>query len=153
PRPVARRAGAAFVPLAGHIVERVLGFHAELVHRLTWTWSNKTRTRSSRSTRRAAMAEPRIPAGFDFTDPELCASRVPAAELAERRRAAPVWWQAQPRGSGGFDDDGFWVVTRHADIVEISRSSHLFGTWENTAIIRHVRPVTQESLDMQRLIL
>ncbi len=99
------------------------------------------------------MAEPRIPAGFDFTDPDLCARRVPAAELAELRRAAPVWWQAQQRGSAGFDDDGFWVVTRHADIVEISRSSHLYGSWENTAIIRHVRTVTQESLDMQRLIL
>jgi cholest-4-en-3-one 26-monooxygenase len=99
------------------------------------------------------MAEPRLPAGFDFTDPDLCAQRVPAAELAELRRAAPVWWQAQHRGLAGFDDDGFWVVTRHADIVEISRSSHLYGSWENTAIIRHVRPVTQESLDMQRLIL
>jgi cholest-4-en-3-one 26-monooxygenase len=99
------------------------------------------------------MTEPRIPAGFDFTDPNLCVQRVPAAELAELRRVAPVWWQAQPRGSSGFDDDGFWVVTRHADIVEISRSSQLFGTWENTAIIRHVRPVTPEGLDMQRLIL
>src|SRR5215472_8231868 len=100
------------------------------------------------------MAEPpRIPAGFDLTDPELCRQRVPAAELAELRRAAPIWWQPQPRLSAGFDDDGFWAVTKHADIVEISRSSDLFGSWENTAIIRHVRPVTPEGLEIQRLIL
>src|SRR5262245_13809284 len=98
------------------------------------------------------MAEPRIPAGFDLTDPDLCVQRVPTAELAELRRAAPVWWNAQPLGSSGFDDGGFWAVTRHADIVEISRSSHLYGSWENTAIIRYTRPVTPE-LGVQRLIL
>src|SRR5215468_7818875 len=98
------------------------------------------------------MAEPRIPQGFDFTDPEIYVQRVPADELAELRRIAPVWWNAQPRGSAGFDDDGYWVVTRHADVVEISRSSDLFGSWENTAIIRHSQPI-EESIDLQRLIL
>src|SRR5215471_18650198 len=98
------------------------------------------------------MAEPRIPQGFDFTDPEIYVQRVPADELAELRRIAPVWWNAQPRGSAGFGDDGYWVVTRHADVVEISRSSDLFGSWENTAIIRHGQPI-EESIDLQRLIL
>jgi len=99
------------------------------------------------------MTGPRIPAGFDFTDPDLNAERVPAAELAEARRAAPVWWCAQRRGSSGFDDDGYWAVTRHADIVEISRNSDLFGSWENTALIRYGQPITPESLALNRLIL
>jgi cholest-4-en-3-one 26-monooxygenase len=99
------------------------------------------------------MAEPRIPAGFDFTDPNLYEHRVPAAEFAELRRAAPVWWNAQPRGASGFDDEGYWVVSKHADIVEISRSSELFGSWENTAIIRLGQPQTPESMELQRLIL
>jgi len=99
------------------------------------------------------MTGPRIPPGFDFTDPDLYASRVPAAEFAELRRAAPVWWNAQPRGSAGFDDDGFWVVSKHADIVEISRSSDLFGTWENTAIIRLSPQTTPDTIELQRLIL
>jgi cholest-4-en-3-one 26-monooxygenase len=99
------------------------------------------------------MAEPRIPPGFDFTDPDLYACRVPAAELAELRKAAPVWWNAQPRGTSGFDDEGYWVVSRHADVVEISRSSDVFGSWENTAIIRHGQPQTPESMGLQRLIL
>jgi cholest-4-en-3-one 26-monooxygenase len=99
------------------------------------------------------MAEPRIPPGFDFTDPNLYAHRVPAAEFAELRRASPVWWNAQPRGASGFDDEGYWVVSKHADIVEISRSSELFGSWENTAIIRLGQPQTPESMELQRLIL
>jgi cholest-4-en-3-one 26-monooxygenase len=99
------------------------------------------------------MAGPSIPAGFDFTDPDLYANRMPAAEFAELRRTAPVWWNAQPRGASGFDDTGFWVVTRHADVLEVSRRSDLYSSERKTAIIRHARTVTQESLDMQRLIL
>jgi cholest-4-en-3-one 26-monooxygenase len=99
------------------------------------------------------MAEPQIPAGFDFTDPEIYAHRVPAEEFAELRRAAPVWWNAQPRGAGGFDDEGYWVVSKHADIVEISRNSDLFGSWQNTAIIRLGQVQTEDTLAMQRLIM
>ncbi|MGH3171288.1 MAG: steroid C27-monooxygenase, partial [Trebonia sp.] len=98
------------------------------------------------------MAEPSIPPGFDFTDPDLYAQRVPAAELAELRRVAPIWWNEQPRGASGFDDEGYWVVTRHADVVEASRND-VFSSQEKTAIIRHGNPVTDESLSMQRLIL
>jgi cholest-4-en-3-one 26-monooxygenase len=99
------------------------------------------------------MAEPSIPPGFDFTDPDLYASRVPADEFAELRRTAPVWWNAQPRGASGFDDDGYWVVTKHADVLEVSRSSDLYSSQEKTAIIRHAQQVTPESIEMQRLIL
>jgi cholest-4-en-3-one 26-monooxygenase len=97
--------------------------------------------------------QPQIPPGFDFTDPDLYARRVPAAELAALRKAAPVWWNSQPRGASGFDDEGYWVVSKHADIVDISRSSELFGSWENTAIIRLGEPQTPESMELQRLIL
>ena len=95
------------------------------------------------------MTELRIPAGFDFTDPDLYAHRVPNEELAELRRAAPIWWNSQP--DSGFDDGGFWVVSKHADIVEISRNSDLFGSWENSAIIRHGTDI-KDSIDLQRLI-
>jgi len=99
------------------------------------------------------MAEPRIPPGFDFTDPDLCHRRMPAAELAELRRTAPVWWNSQRRGSAGFDDDGYWVVTRHADVVEVSRNSDVYSSWENTAIIRHREGTGREQIELQRLIL
>ncbi|HUJ08010.1 MAG TPA: cytochrome P450 [Streptosporangiaceae bacterium] len=96
------------------------------------------------------MPGPQIPEGFDVTDPDLYAHRVPNDELAELRRAAPIWWNSQP--DSGFDDDGFWVVSKHADIMEISRNSDLFGSWENTAIIRHGGDI-KDSIDLQRLIL
>ncbi|MCL2584624.1 MAG: cytochrome P450 [Streptosporangiales bacterium] len=99
------------------------------------------------------MVTPNIPEGFDFTDPDLNQRRLPAAELAELRRTAPVWWSRQPRGTGGFDDDGYWVVTRHADVQYVSRNSGLFSSAAKTAIIRYNRPMTPEELPFQRLIL
>ncbi|MDT7601089.1 MAG: cholest-4-en-3-one 26-monooxygenase [Pseudonocardiales bacterium] len=99
------------------------------------------------------MAVARIPEGFDFTDPDLYAERVPLAEFAELRRNAPVWWNAQRRGSAGFDDEGFWVVSRHSDVKEVSRNSDVYSTWENSAIIRLGEGTTREQIDMQRFIM
>ena len=99
------------------------------------------------------MTTPGIPQGFDFTDPDLYASRVPSEEFAELRRTAPVWWNAQRRGSAGFDDEGYWVVTRHADILEVSRRSELYSSWENTALIRFQEGIDRDAIEMQRVIL
>jgi cholest-4-en-3-one 26-monooxygenase len=99
------------------------------------------------------VAEPNIPQGFDFTDPDLYAQRVPSEELAELRRAAPVWWNPQRPGAGGFDDDGFWAVTRHADVVAVSRDSDTYSTWENTAIIRHQEGATRDQIELQRFVM
>ncbi len=99
------------------------------------------------------MAEPSIRPGFDFTDPDLCVQRLPAEELAELRRTAPVWWSQQPRGTGGFGDDGYWVVTRHADVLQVSRRSDIYSSEAKSALIRYGRPVTEEDFKLQRLIL
>jgi cholest-4-en-3-one 26-monooxygenase len=99
------------------------------------------------------MAVPDIPPGFDFTDPDLGWSRVPAEELAELRRAAPVWWVAQRRGSAGFDDEGYWAVTRHADIVDVSKRPEVYSSSENTALIRFAEGTPRESVELQRVIL
>ena len=97
------------------------------------------------------MAEPKLPPGFDFTDPDLYAIRVPQDEFAELRRTAPVWWN--PQRPGPFDDEGFWAVTRHADIVAVSRDSGTYSTWENTAIIRHQEGTTREQIELQRFVM
>lgn len=99
------------------------------------------------------MSAPSLPEEFDFTDPDLWARRVPLAEFAELRRTAPVWWNAQRRGAGGFDDEGFWVVTRYADIKEVSGDTETFSSSENTAIIRFQEGIERESIEAQRLIL
>src|SRR5260370_1687828 len=92
----------------------------------------------------------RIPPGFDFTDPDLYVQRVPTEEFAELRRAAPVWWNQQPRGAGGFDDQGDWVGPKDRDIIPASRTSDIFSSWENTALIRIERRLNPPPLQQPR---
>lgn len=99
------------------------------------------------------MASPSLPGGFDFTDPDLYAERVPLEEFAELRRTAPIWWNEQPFRVSGFDDAGFWVVTKHADVKEVSRRTDVFSSRENTAIIRFNEEMTREQIEMQRFIM
>ena len=66
---------------------------------------------------------PNLPPGFDFTDPDIYAERLPIEELAEMRKVAPIWWNEQPEDVGGFGDGGYWVVTKHKDVKEVSRRS------------------------------
>jgi cholest-4-en-3-one 26-monooxygenase len=98
------------------------------------------------------MPEPQIAPGFDLTDPDLYARRVPHEEFASLRRAAPVRWNPQPRDMG-FDDDGFWAVTRHKDVVAISRDSDTFSSYENGAIVRFPSGNTRDQVELQRVIM
>ncbi|MEU3752260.1 cytochrome P450 [Streptomyces olivoreticuli] len=99
------------------------------------------------------MSCPALPGGFDFTDPGLYEQRVPLPEFAVLRRTAPVWWNAQPHGVAGFDDDGYWVVTRHADVREVSTRPEVFSSAANTAVIRFHEHIRREQIDVQRLIM
>ncbi|GAB2600065.1 cytochrome P450 [Streptomyces capparidis] len=99
------------------------------------------------------MSCPALPEGFDFTDPDLYQRGVPLPELAELRATAPVWWNAQPHGLAGFDDDGYWVVTRHADVKEVSTHPEVFSSHANTAIIRFREGIARDQIDVQRLII
>ena len=96
-----------------------------------------------------------IPASFDFTDPELYEKRLPHPEWAELRRTEPIHWvQKADRGCDAFDDDGYWVVTKHADVKEISRRTNEgFSTYENTAIPRFAPGTDRGIIDMTRFIL
>jgi cholest-4-en-3-one 26-monooxygenase len=99
------------------------------------------------------MTCPNLPTGFDFTDPDIYAERLPVEELAELRRTAPIWWNEQPIGKGGFNDGGFWVVTKHKDVKEVSLRSDVFSTYQNTAIPRFPDDIPRENIDMQRAVL
>ena len=96
---------------------------------------------------------PDLPAGFDVTDPAVLGERIPFEEFAELRRNAPVWWCEQPPTVGGFQDEGFWVVTRHEEVKEVSQRSDIFSTHENTAIPRFADDIPRENVEMQRFIL
>jgi cholest-4-en-3-one 26-monooxygenase len=98
------------------------------------------------------MAEPQLAPGFDLTDPDLYANRVPQEEFALLRRSAPVRWNPQPRDMG-FDDDGFWAVTKHKDVVAVSRDSETWSSYENCSIVRFPSGNTREQIELQRVIM
>jgi cholest-4-en-3-one 26-monooxygenase len=80
---------------------------------------------------------PNLPPGFDFTDPDVHVKGLPVEELAELRRAAPIWWNAQSADQGGFDDGGYWVVSKHKDVREVSLRSDVFSSAENCVVPRY----------------
>src|SRR6202171_4641740 len=99
------------------------------------------------------MQAPNLPPGFDFTDPDVYAERLPVEELAEMRKNAPIWWNEQPMGKGGFNDGGFWVVTKHKDVKEVSLRSDVFSSLENTAIARYKDGASRDKIETGRLVL
>ncbi|MCV7378719.1 steroid C27-monooxygenase [Mycobacterium alsense] len=83
------------------------------------------------------MAAPNLPPGFDFTDPDIYAHRLPVAELAELRATAPVWWNEQAPDQGGFGDGGYWAVTKHRDIRDVSLRSDVFSSAAKSIVPRY----------------
>ncbi|MGW5106063.1 cytochrome P450 [Nocardia sp. NPDC004123] len=99
------------------------------------------------------MTTSSIPAGFDFTDPDLWATRTPIEEFAELRRTAPIWWNEQRDGAGGYHDGGYWVVSKLEDVKEISKDPVLFSSRENTSIIRLPDGISEDQKDLTRAML
>ena len=99
------------------------------------------------------MACPNLPPGFDFLDPDVNVKGLPVDELAELRKVAPIWWNEQPIGKGGFNDGGYWVITKHADVKEVSRRSDVFSSWQNCTIPVWPDDMTREAIDLQRHVM
>lgn len=99
------------------------------------------------------MPTPNLPPGFDFTDPDIYTERLPIEELAELRRIAPIWWNEQPIGTGGFDDGGFWVVTKHKDVKEVSLRSDVFSSLAKTALPRYRDGTVGEQIERGKYVL
>jgi cholest-4-en-3-one 26-monooxygenase len=99
------------------------------------------------------MASVNIPSDFDFLDADLNLERLPVEELAELRKAEPIHWVDVPGGTGGFGDKGYWIVTRHADVKEVSRRSDIFGSSPDGAIPVWPQEMTREAVDVQKAVL
>jgi cholest-4-en-3-one 26-monooxygenase len=97
------------------------------------------------------MASPDLPPGFDFTDPDIYATRLPVEEFAELRRAAPIWWNEQPTDVGGFGDGGYWVVSKHKDVREASLRNDVFSSAQNSIVPRYKEGVAKSQIEMGRL--
>jgi cholest-4-en-3-one 26-monooxygenase len=100
------------------------------------------------------MASPNLPEGFDPTDPDVCVKGLPVDEWAELRKTAPVWWcETTPGKAGGFNDGGYWVVTKLNDVKEVSRRSDIFSSYENCVIPRFNDDIAREDIEVQRFVM
>ncbi len=96
---------------------------------------------------------PNVLPGFDFLDPDVNLKALPVEELAELRRAEPVHWVDVPGGTGGFGDPGYWLVTKNADVKEVSLRNDVFSSWLNGAIPVWPPEMTREAIDLQRNVM
>jgi cholest-4-en-3-one 26-monooxygenase len=96
-----------------------------------------------------------VPAGFDPTDPDIYVQGVPHDEFLAMRRTAPVQWVEQPpeARAGQLGGNGYWAVSKHADVAAISKNSKDFSSQENGAIIRFAPDITREAVELQGVML
>jgi cholest-4-en-3-one 26-monooxygenase len=79
------------------------------------------------------------PATLDVVSPEQYERHgYPHAEWAWLRRHAPVFWYDRP------NTDPFWVITKHADIVEIGKQPELFLNAPRLAVFTNDMPPPPE---------
>ncbi len=98
-----------------------------------------------------------LPDGFDFTDPFLNEDAIPHEEFKALRENSPVHWVTQLAGAyDGMSEEsgaGYYAVSKHADVLAISKNGKEWSTAENGAIVRFSEGMTREQVEMQRLIL
>ncbi|MGE2714625.1 cytochrome P450 [Mycolicibacterium litorale] len=90
---------------------------------------------------------------FDFLDATLNLERLPVEELAELRKSEPIHWVDVPGGTGGFGDKGYWLVTKHADVKEVSKRNDVFGSSPDGAIPVWPQDMTRDAIDLQKAVL
>lgn len=90
---------------------------------------------------------------FDFLDANLNLERLPVEELAELRKSEPIHWVDVPGGTGGFGDKGYWLVTKHADVKEVSKRNDIFGSSPDGAIPVWPQGMTRDAIDLQKAVL
>ena len=70
----------------------------------------------------------------DLNDPDTFVAGVPHEWFAWLREHDPV--HRNPEAAG----PGFWAVTRHADVVAVSRVPELFSSWQGSALVADLPP-------------
>jgi cholest-4-en-3-one 26-monooxygenase len=98
----------------------------------------------------APVDKPRCPVDIDLINPDTFEAGLPLEAFATMREEAPVFWHEHPGTAG----DGFWVITRHADVMEVSRTPEVFSSYEYGALL-HTGAAEDEqaSLEMTRMLM
>ena len=76
---------------------------------------------------------------------QYAATGVPHDQLKRLRNEAPVFRHDDPQLP-----EGYWAITKHADVIYVSRNPELFSSWEKTAMLDEY---AQEQIDQQRLFM
>jgi len=84
-------------------------------------------------------------ADIDLYNLDQYIEAVPHDQLKRLRTEAPIFHHPDPES-----DRGFWALTRHADVVFVSRNPELFSSFEKTAMINEY---AQEQIDQQRMFM
>ncbi len=58
---------------------------------------------------------------IELYDPDVYAAGVPHEQVRWLRANAPVYWHQHPAGGG------YWVLSRHADVLAVSRDHRSFS--------------------------
>ena len=90
-------------------------------------------------------------AGVDLGHPDTYADGVPYEVFARLRDEAPVAWVDEPPYEGFDGGPGFWAVTRHADIVEVSRHPEVYSSHAGATFLRDQRPRDLAALQQMML--
>ena len=84
------------------------------------------------------MVEPRLPAsgpaGIDLTEAESFRNGFPHEAFTRLRREAPVAWQSFPASATETRDEGFWILSRHADVQAANRDTSLFSAVDGPSL-------------------
>jgi cytochrome P450/pimeloyl-ACP methyl ester carboxylesterase len=81
---------------------------------------------------------------IDLYSPDTYAAGAPYSEFARLRRERPIHWQETPGGGG------YWALTKHADVVEVSRNPELFSSARGFVVIEEL---AESQLAMMRMSL
>jgi cholest-4-en-3-one 26-monooxygenase len=96
-------------------------------------------------------AESREGDGFDLdlTDTELFRQGFPHEVFTALRRDAPVWWQTVPDHITHAQDEGFWVLSKYADVQAANRDTELFSALDGPSLSHnpHMRGTMLVSMD------
>jgi cholest-4-en-3-one 26-monooxygenase len=84
-------------------------------------------------------------ADIDVYDLDQYIQAVPHDQFRRLRAQAPVFRHPDPES-----DQGYWALTRHPDVVFVSRNPELFSSHEKTAMINEY---PQEQVDQQRMFM
>ena len=78
---------------------------------------------------------------IDIYDPDSYTRGIPHEQFAWLRKNAPVYWHDHPDGGG------YWALSKHADVIEVSRDFRTFSAERGFVMVDDLPP---DILDMAR---